>query len=393
MLPQRRCQQDVGVREARRGVAGHAEDQRRQPMSAERRRLAGLHRDAVEQHLALLLDDVEHQVALADRAAAREHQHVVARGTSSTARERSSIVSAAVRIGTGTPPCSATTADSVNGVDVVDLARRQRPPGFDDLVAGREDGDARAGVDVDLRAGRARPGRRAAGVQQRARLAAPLAAADVGALAADVLLRLHAGEDLDDAAPSSSVSSTMTTASAPAGIGRAGRDLRALPGSHGCARHLPGEDLLDAGAARAATLRRRAAACRPRARRSRPWRRARTAARRGRDDLARPARGRARRAARPLDSRRSSGTTVRSMIARASSSGDRGLERPHLHACRRFSSLVAAAARRVRAPAGSAWSSPGAPRSPNRAARRSPSARPCRRWRGSSSRRCRCRRS
>ena len=44
-------------------------------------------------------------------------------------------------------------------VDVVELARAERLPGLDDLVAGRQDRDARPGEDVDL--GQAHGGERA----------------------------------------------------------------------------------------------------------------------------------------------------------------------------------------------------------------------------------------
>ena len=78
MRAERRHEQHVAVREARRGIAGHAED-RLAGDDAEQRRLAGLHGDAVEDDLAASGDGVEDEVALADRTAAREDDQVLVR--------------------------------------------------------------------------------------------------------------------------------------------------------------------------------------------------------------------------------------------------------------------------------------------------------------------------
>src|SRR6185503_10317657 len=74
--PQRRSQQDVGVRQAGRGIARHSEDQLAVDAS-KRRGLSRLHRDPVEQHLAFRGDHIQDEIAFTDGAAAREHQQVL----------------------------------------------------------------------------------------------------------------------------------------------------------------------------------------------------------------------------------------------------------------------------------------------------------------------------
>jgi rhomboid protease GluP len=71
-----RGEEDVGVGQARRRIARHAENQLSLD-AAEGCRLSRLHRDAVKEDLALRGDDVEDEIALADGASAREHEHVV----------------------------------------------------------------------------------------------------------------------------------------------------------------------------------------------------------------------------------------------------------------------------------------------------------------------------
>ena len=68
-------QQQIGVRQARRRVARHAQHWPAVDAS-ERGRLAGLHRDAVEDHFACLPHRIEHEIALAHGAAPREHEDV-----------------------------------------------------------------------------------------------------------------------------------------------------------------------------------------------------------------------------------------------------------------------------------------------------------------------------
>ena len=87
-------------------------------------------------------EHVEDQVALADRAAAGEHEHVFLQAFVDRARQ---VVD---RVGRGAVRHrdAAVLGDDRRErepVDVVDLAGRERLAGFDDLVAGRENGDAR----------------------------------------------------------------------------------------------------------------------------------------------------------------------------------------------------------------------------------------------------------
>ncbi len=132
-------------------------------------------------------------------------------------------------------------------VDVVQLARTERFAGRDDLVAARQDRDARPGEDVDL--GQSHGGERAdaAGGQHVARCEERLTRGDVGAAPPDVLARVDRRQDADLAG-----AAFLGFLDHHHRIGAfrqrgAGRDLDAGAARHALARDLTGEDAFDAG--------------------------------------------------------------------------------------------------------------------------------------------------
>ena len=160
-------------------------------------------------------------------------------------------MSTAVRNGTGIAAVVADDRRERDLVDVVDLAGRERDAGIDDLVAGREDRHARLREHLHRRQAKRGERARAAGVEQRAGAKDRLAAADVGALAADVLAAAARTRRRGRLAELrfGSVSSTITTASAPCRKRSARGDLDAFAGADRACRDLPGERLPDAGGA------------------------------------------------------------------------------------------------------------------------------------------------
>ena len=171
----------------------------------------------MKQELALLPDDVERQIALADRAAAGEDEDVEVEAAVHGAPQLVEVVGGGRERGRD-PPVLADDGAEGEPVDVVDLAGAQRLAGRGDLAAGRQEGDARPGVHLDL--GEAEGGNRAepARGQEVARLQQLRAAGDVGAAAADVLPGVDGREDGDlDAAALGLLD--HDPASAPSGIG------------------------------------------------------------------------------------------------------------------------------------------------------------------------------
>ena len=130
------------------GVTGHAED-RPAIDASEGRRLSRLDGDAVEDHLAHARDDVDDEVALADRAAAREDEQIVA-GRGIDGRAQSVQIVGGRRVDDRHAAVGADDGGEGELVDVVQLAGPERFAGRDDLVAGRQNRDARPGEDVDL---------------------------------------------------------------------------------------------------------------------------------------------------------------------------------------------------------------------------------------------------
>ena len=150
----------------------------------------------MKEDLALVAQHVEDQVALANRAAAREHEDVVREAFIHCPGQIGDRVGGrAVRHGH-----AAVIGDDGRErepVDVVDLPGRERLARIDNLVARREDRDARARVDLDV--AKAQRGKRAdaAGIQHLAGAHDRLAGLDVGALPSDVLPRFSGCEDAD----------------------------------------------------------------------------------------------------------------------------------------------------------------------------------------------------
>ncbi len=186
---QRGHQQQVRVRQARGWIPRHAEH-RLAVDRAEHRRLAGLHGDAVEHDLALAADHVENQVALADRAAAGEHQHVARRSTHRSRRSSASIVSCAVANGIGDAAMLLDDGAQRELVDVVDLSRLQLAARIGDFIAGRKNRDA--GLREHVNVADTQRGERAdaARIQHLAAGDHDLSDDNVSALSADVLSRI-----------------------------------------------------------------------------------------------------------------------------------------------------------------------------------------------------------
>ncbi len=122
---QQRHEQDVGVRQARRRVAGHAEH-RLAADAAERRRLARLDGDAVEDHLAALPQARRGPDRARRRSCRPRRRATSASAAASTAAASASSVSAAVRSGIGNAAVLANDRRQREAVDVVDLARAER---------------------------------------------------------------------------------------------------------------------------------------------------------------------------------------------------------------------------------------------------------------------------
>ena len=230
------------------------------------------------------LQRVHDQIALADRAAAREHDDVLAGGRRDRGGERGEAVGRRWRARPATPPCAPMIADSVNSVDVVDL-RRARAAARARRSRRRSRGSRRA---VSRRRRRPGPSRRRAGAPirlglSRSPLRGPSGRRAMSAARRPTCCRGYTGVNTRTSAPSPfSVSSTITTASAPVGHRRAGGDLDAL-----AARHARGSGPARCRPSRcsAADFRMRAAprrTCPRRRPRTRPSRRGRTAARRRR---------------------------------------------------------------------------------------------------------------
>ena len=118
------------------------------------------------------------------------------------------------------PPCAETMAPSVKRLTSKIWPGASVPSRLDDLVAGGQDRDARLGEHLDVGAADGRERADAARRQQIAGGDDAIAGGDVGAAPADVLAGRRRREDLDRRVRRPcAVSSTITTASAPAGSG------------------------------------------------------------------------------------------------------------------------------------------------------------------------------
>ena len=326
---QRRAGEEQEGDHRRDRVAGQAEDERAARRDAEPGRLAGPQRDAPED----LLDAERRErrpdvVVLADRDAAADDERRRRRAPRSIASRVAPAVVAdrRRREPTSAPGRARERRDRV-GVGVADL----RPAasvalGLDQLVAGEQDGDARAA--------RARDGRRcrptastpsSAGPDPRARLEQDRRPAAMSSPARRMLRAgLDRGARPRRLAARGSVSSTRTTASAPAGTIAPVEIAIASPGSERGRGRVAGAGLVDDAAARRGACSARRRRCRRRGPRSRPSPSCRSPARRlGR----RPPR----RATRP--SRRAQGDDlpVRPARTRSSTSRARGVDVDQRH--------------------------------------------------------------
>ena len=192
---QKRHEQDVRVRQTRRRIAGHPEKRNaagpggRGPRSENARecgRLAGADRDAVEDHLAARRDGVDDEIAIADGAAAGKHNQIGASASVERRDERLGGVSYRT-VGLCDAAVRGDHRAEREAIDVEDLSRRERVSRLDDLVARRQNRDARFRKDVRRRD--ADGGKRAHASRRQliARCDDAVAARDVGGATADIL--------------------------------------------------------------------------------------------------------------------------------------------------------------------------------------------------------------
>ena len=145
-MPEKRHEQHVRVRQARRRVAGHAEDRRHADRSKSGR-LARFDGDTVKRHRPAAVQRVEHQVPIADGAAAREHDDVAR----ASGVERPDEVVNRVACGRhGGRHAAVLVHDRRErmAIDVINLSRPERRAGIRQLVAGRHDRDRRTRKDA-----------------------------------------------------------------------------------------------------------------------------------------------------------------------------------------------------------------------------------------------------
>ena len=153
----------------RDGVAGEAEQEDRGATARsiggpERERLAGLDGDPPEVDAADGLDGGLDDVVGPDRDAARDDEGVgaVGEGRSEPGQDVVEVVAGDAEI-EGLAACGGHERPKARAVGVGDAGRAERLAGCADLVAGREDGDARQAVDeesLDAGARQQRHGRR-----------------------------------------------------------------------------------------------------------------------------------------------------------------------------------------------------------------------------------------
>ena len=140
--PDERREKNVRVRQARRRVTRHRKD-RLAFHNREAGRLSGLHRYPMEQHVAFRREHIDHQVALANRAAAGKHHDIVRKTVLERAGQRFECVRRR-RKRDGDSTVVRHDGRQREPVDVVNLSRLQRPARLDDFVARRENRHTRA---------------------------------------------------------------------------------------------------------------------------------------------------------------------------------------------------------------------------------------------------------
>jgi hypothetical protein len=152
----------------------------------------------MKDHPAARGDGVDHEIAVADRTAAGEHDQVRCRALVERTQQRLD------RVLRRTLPLGHAAVRGDDGsereaVDVVDVSVPKRLPGFDDLVAGGQNRDPRLRkhFDVDATDGGERPD--AAGCDEVACRNHAIARVNVGAALADVLPGRRGREDIDRA--------------------------------------------------------------------------------------------------------------------------------------------------------------------------------------------------
>ena len=147
---QRRQQEQDGADQGGHRVARHAEDrQASAPRPAEQQRLSGPHGDLPEvHHHAAALQALDDQVVVADRGAARGHQHVGAGDRIGDRGDRLARVGGDRQHG-GQAAGGAHQRGQRVRVGGDDAAGRDRLARHGDLVTGGQDGDARAAMHAE----------------------------------------------------------------------------------------------------------------------------------------------------------------------------------------------------------------------------------------------------
>ena len=244
---QERHEQDVRVRQARGRIARHAEE--RHAVDAARMRSAcpASPRCRERSSSPRARDEIDDQIAVADRAAAGEDDQVGAGAGVERARRARRACPAPARCGSAMPPCAATTARQREAVDVVDLARRRavcparrlRCRWTESATRGRANTSSSAqpmAATAPTRLGFSRSPRRD---RRRRRARCRRRAARCSGPRRPRQRRRRASS------PAATVSSTMTTASAPSGSGAPVAISAHVPGAIALRRQLAGVDALD----------------------------------------------------------------------------------------------------------------------------------------------------
>ena len=185
----------------------------------------------------------DHQIALPDRTAPREHDEIrVAAGLDGFRERVDRVPGRLVRLRHAA--MRSDDGGEREAVDVVDVAGLERPSRLDNFVTGRENRDARLGVDGHVRAADGRQGADAARRQHVARADDKVAGHDVGTAAADVPAGCRRHPHLNVISSGSGFLDHHDGVGA-GGHGRAGRDFGARTRFHGDRRYLSRVNAVD----------------------------------------------------------------------------------------------------------------------------------------------------
>jgi hypothetical protein len=198
----------------------------------------------VEEHVTFRRDHVEDQVALTDRASTREHEHVFLQTLIHRARE---VVERVGDVAIRNGDAAVVRDDSRNRelIDVVNLSRCERLARVDDFVPGRQNGDSRPRIHLDIARSKCGHGADAARCQPIAGPQHVLAGLNIRALTANVLSRVDRCENSDPITVGIGLLDDDHRVGTR-GHRRTGRNLDTFPGRERVRRDLACEELLDA---------------------------------------------------------------------------------------------------------------------------------------------------